>query len=175
VALLVALVLVFLYRAGSFEAVKAFVADRLTDARPAETTAVPVALQNPPAEPEVQLAAVTFDSVEATLTAIPATAPPTVPATVPSSGTGVVPEGRYFIHVNSFLTQDRAETDVEHWAGTGMPAFFRTAEIRGKSWFRVYLGPFPTQEAADAQARGLKDTGAISYFMITRLAAGPDI
>lgn len=174
-ALLVALVLVFLYRAGSFEAVKTFVADRLTSARPEGTKALPLALQNPPAEPEVQLAAVVSDSVGATLAAVPAAAPTTVASNVPATGTGVAPEGRYFIHVNSFLTQDRAETDVEHWTGTGMPAFFRTAEIRGKNWFRVYLGPFPTQEAADAQARALKDNGEISYFMITRLAAGPDI
>ncbi|MCB1185148.1 AAA family ATPase [bacterium] len=78
------------------------------------------------------------------------------------------PEG-FFIHISSFRTLERAETQVRRIESRELPALTRTEDVRGTTWFRVYIGPYADREAARQRANELKDAGRISYYQIVRL------
>jgi len=76
------------------------------------------------------------------------------------------PSGRFFVHISSFRTPDRARTYVERWERDGVPAEFEESTVRDAEWFRVYLGPFPSRARALAVADSLKEAHDITYLRI---------
>jgi hypothetical protein len=57
--------------------------------------------------------------------------------------------GAISLQVAAFRERERAREHVESLRREGLPAFSAPAEIPGRGrWFRVYVGPYPTEAAA---------------------------
>jgi TolA-binding protein len=76
---------------------------------------------------------------------------------VPSNGGAVT--GGYAVQVGSFTDPTRAEKLLKEYEGEGRSGEIRQVTIAGKLYYRVWLGPFATQEEASAYAESLKAQG----------------
>jgi tetratricopeptide (TPR) repeat protein len=76
---------------------------------------------------------------------------------VPSNGGTAT--GGYAVQVGSFTDPDRAEKLLREYEGEGRSGEIRQVTIAGKLYYRVWLGPFATQEEASAYAGSLKAQG----------------
>ncbi|MFH2052575.1 MAG: AAA family ATPase [bacterium] len=81
----------------------------------------------------------------------------------------------FYIHVSSFQEQERVEIEVDRLAKLGYEARSHAEPRLGIMWLRVFIGPFPSREAALDQARDLIAAGAIAYYEIREFESGfPD-
>jgi cell division septation protein DedD len=66
------------------------------------------------------------------------------PAEVPAGH-----EGAYQLQVSSFHTQTEAQSFADQLRARGHKAYVLEANVQGRgTWYRVRIGPFPTQHAA---------------------------
>lgn len=84
----------------------------------------------------------------------PVAAAPAKPAGVPAK---VVAGGNYIIQVASVQKKSGAQDLSDRLSKSGYPAFVEETDLGAKGiWFRVYVGPFGSREAADGTASSLK-------------------
>jgi cell division septation protein DedD len=72
-------------------------------------------------------------------------------SSAPTSGETVGPghDGGYQLQVSSFRTQAEGEAFAEQLRARGHKAYVLEARVPGRgTWYRVRVGPFPTQHAA---------------------------
>lgn len=68
------------------------------------------------------------------------------------------------VHVFSFTTTERADVCYANLASQGLPAFgARETGADGRTWYRIYLGPFAHRAQAKALVDSLTQVGAIQY------------
>jgi DedD protein len=67
--------------------------------------------------------------------------------------------GKYTIQVASLQSAEMARDMVDKLKSTGYPAYQRTAEISGTTWYRVRIGEFATREAAGEMFKKLSGDG----------------
>ena len=72
----------------------------------------------------------------------------------------------YCIHVASFASELRAREFRNHLSARNLTAIVRTASVRDKTWFRVYLGPYESRSTAEAVQRQLVADSTIDYSLI---------
>jgi len=106
--------------------------------------------------------------------AAPATpATKTVPATKPMTASVAAPakavSGGYVLQVASFRDVESAETLRQKLASKGYPQFTEPADLGSKgTWYRVYVGPVATKEAAEAHSRKLQEQEKITPLLRKR-------
>lgn len=84
----------------------------------------------------------------------PVAAAPAKPAGIPAK---VVAGGNYIIQVASVQKKSGAQDLSARLSKSGYPAFVEETDLGAKGiWFRVYVGPFGSREAADGTASSLK-------------------
>ena len=76
---------------------------------------------------------------------------------IPSNGGALT--GGYAVQVGSFTDPSRAEKLLAGYKSEGRSGEIRQVTIAGKLYYRVWLGPFATQEEASAYAESLKAQG----------------
>ncbi|MBN2125271.1 MAG: SPOR domain-containing protein [Deltaproteobacteria bacterium] len=74
------------------------------------------------------------------------------------------PNKVYFLHVASFKEQPNAVKKTDALKAAKCKAFFVEEKISGERWYRVYVGRFPSEQAARKRGAELADMGIISYF-----------
>jgi cell division septation protein DedD len=79
------------------------------------------------------------------------------------------PAAGYAVHVHSFRDQERSNADLAQLRDRGYPCFSRLHDIQGVTWFRVYVGLYPTLEAAQAVARELQAEGRYPYSLVVKI------
>ena len=78
----------------------------------------------------------------------------------------------YYIHVASFRDKLRAQGQVQIFVRAGYQASYDPVDLKEKGvWYRVYVGPYPNEVAADTAARRIKDTGLSSYTVVEERSA----
>jgi septal ring-binding cell division protein DamX len=76
------------------------------------------------------------------------------------------PVAGFYLHIYSFRTPERADSMVRRWDNPEDSISIHQQEVRGVDWYRVYLGPYPTREAALMVALRLKQDGTIGYYKV---------
>ena len=67
--------------------------------------------------------------------------------------------GDYAVQVGSFTERERAEELLGEYKTQGRSGEVRQAVVSGKTYYRVWLGPFPSSADASAYAESLKERG----------------
>jgi len=76
-------------------------------------------------------------------------------------------EGGYQLQVSSFHTQAEAESFAEQLRARGHKAYVLEAHVSGRgTWFRVRVGPFPTQHAAMQYRAGFESREHVVPFVV---------
>ena len=92
---------------------------------------------------------------------------------LPASKPGTVtpaPEGSYYsVHVASFREISRAGTETDYLEKKGFEALVISAEVKGQTWYRVYVGEFGAKEEAAAVRLQLLDLSRIGYAKVVTL------
>jgi len=70
----------------------------------------------------------------------------------------------FFLHIYSFEEKENAEKNVEILKTEGQKAFYVKEEIKGRDWYRVYIGEFSSEQSARQTGSALKEKGLIPYF-----------
>lgn len=65
----------------------------------------------------------------------------------------------FAVQVGSFTDRDRAENVLSEYQAKARPGEIRQAAIAGTTYYRVWLGPFGTEQEASSYAQGLKNQG----------------
>ena len=89
----------------------------------------------------------------------PSPAPPPAPAAPAGGNTGsrvrgLMGKGPYAVQVAALTDRQAAAAAAERLRAQGLPAATVTATSKGKTWYRLRVGSFPSREAA-ARAAGL--------------------
>jgi hypothetical protein len=75
----------------------------------------------------------------------------------------------YYLHVESFRSEKSAQTSVKNFQRKGITAVVKKEKVaKLGDWYRVYIGPFPSRQAAKQKASELKKKGVIEYAAIKR-------
>jgi cell division protein FtsN len=93
--------------------------------------------------------------------------PPPVskPATVTPA-----PEGSYYtVHVASFRDMSRAGSETDYLEKNGYEPIVIPADVKGETWYRVYVGEFGSKEEAAAERLKLLDLRRIGYARVVTL------
>jgi len=77
------------------------------------------------------------------------------------------PAGKYTIQIGSHPALKEAAEQANTVEALGLQPYLRSAEIRGKGkWFRLYVGGFPTREAAEKTGQLYRDQHLIDSFVV---------
>ena len=79
-----------------------------------------------------------------------------------------VPEG-FYVHVSSFRDLSRADVFATECAAHALPPRIRDVIIEGQRWYRVYVGPYGHEAAAQEAAASVKEQKLSSWTMIVGL------
>jgi hypothetical protein len=75
----------------------------------------------------------------------------------------------YYLHVESFRAENSARISVKNYQRKGLSAVIKKEKVaKLGDWYRVYIGPFPSRQAAKQKATELKKKGIIDYAAIKR-------
>jgi DedD protein len=144
---------------------------------PRSATPTPTPIRPPP--PTDRLSVVPLPA-QAVLEASPVVTRPRDPLTkeasevaqisaAPTTGETAAPghEGGYQLQVSSFHTQAEAESFAEQLRARGHKAYVLEAHVSGRgTWFRVRVGPFPTQHAAMQYRAGFEAREHVVPFVV---------
>lgn len=83
------------------------------------------------------------------------------------------PRGDFFVHLASFRKGERARAFVDSLAAMHRDAVVKSVDISGKTWYRVYLGPFLSREEARVRVEAIRRESDLKYFKIVEMPDGP--
>ena len=107
-------------------------------------------------EPDPLIAGPEIRSIDSSTEAVPTVA---APAAVDS----------FIIHVASFQDKERARHFRNRLANDGWNSFVQVFSVaNGRTWNRVYLGPFAGRKSASLAVEELTSGGVINYYKIIR-------
>jgi DedD protein len=76
-------------------------------------------------------------------------------------------EGGYQLQVSSFHTEAEAESFAQQLRARGHKAYVLEAQVQGRgTWYRVRIGPFPTQHAAAQYRTTFEDREHVVPFIV---------
>lgn len=90
-------------------------------------------------------------------------------SSAPTSGETVSPghDGGYQLQVSSFRTQAEGEAFAEQLRARGHKAYVLEARVPGRgTWYRVRIGPFPTQHAATQYRSSFESREHVVPFVV---------
>jgi type II secretory pathway predicted ATPase ExeA/cell division septation protein DedD len=73
------------------------------------------------------------------------------------------------VHVGSFQDSLRAEVLADRFREEDYPVHVRLTVVNSVDWFRVYVGPWPTSDAAHEIQTEITEAGLVSWSMVTRI------
>jgi cell division septation protein DedD len=77
-------------------------------------------------------------------------------------------EGGYQLQVSSFRTQAEADQFAAQLRARSHKAYVVEAHVPGRgTWFRVRIGPFPSQQAAASYRSGFEGREHVVPFLVT--------
>ena len=80
------------------------------------------------------------------------------------------PAGSYYaIHVASFKDISRAGTETDYLVENGYEVSVKEVDVKGESWYRVYVGEFDYREEAEAIRVQLGELRRIAYTRVVTL------
>lgn len=89
---------------------------------------------------------------------------------VPEETGTPAPEGSYYsIHIASFRDMTRAGSETDYLEKSDFEVKVIETQVRGETWYRVYVGEFKTKEEAEKARRELLSLSRIGYAMIVTL------
>jgi cell division protein FtsN len=141
--------------------------DRLSDEEAAPAAATPAAT---PTEAPVRVVppSATAPTAVPTPTVRPTPVPTPRPTPVPTAPPAAALRGTFQVQVQALSDRAAADRLVRDLRAKGYDVRVSTAEVGGKTLYRVRVGPFATEEAARAAIERLKGEGFPEAF----LAAG---
>jgi hypothetical protein len=75
----------------------------------------------------------------------------------------------YYLHVASFKTEQKANQSVKKFQRHGLNAVVNKENVPKKGvWYRIYIGPFSSQQEAKLKASELKNEGIIDYAAVKK-------
>jgi len=75
----------------------------------------------------------------------------------------------FYVHVSSFRELARADLFAADCAAGALPPRIRDVSIDGQLWYRVYVGPYGNQEAAQEAEASVKEHRLSTWTMIVRI------
>jgi cell division protein FtsN len=78
------------------------------------------------------------------------------------------PEGRYTLQIGSFPVLDEARDQSDSLEALGMKPYMRAANVRGKQWYRLYVGGFATKEAAEKMGTRYVSQHMIDAYIVSK-------
>ena len=91
-----------------------------------------------------------------------------VPQSMPKElGTSTL--GKYTVQVSSYPTEPEAEKMASDLKAKGFAAFYVTARIKDRTWYRVSVGIFATQQEADVYKNDLITRAKVSSAIVQKI------
>jgi len=84
-----------------------------------------------------------------TVAPVAAPRPPAPPAPAPARAAAPPVQNDYWVQAGSFSTIANAERAQDSLAFWGITSIIETRTVDGRNWFRVRIGPYPSQDEAD--------------------------
>ncbi len=72
----------------------------------------------------------------------------------------------FYLQVSSYFVADLARKEAEAWQRRGQPARMESWTGQGKTWYRVLLGPYPSQEQAQSAGQSFKARRLVASFFV---------
>jgi cell division protein FtsN len=76
--------------------------------------------------------------------------------------------GKFTLQIGSHPSLSDAKVQLDDLEAKGLKPFQREAEVKGRKWYRVFVGGYPTKEAAERAGRRYVSTHVIQAFVISR-------
>ncbi|MGQ0587706.1 MAG: SPOR domain-containing protein [Gammaproteobacteria bacterium] len=89
----------------------------------------------------------------------PAATAPAVASAAPKAEEPPVAPGGWFIQVGSFSSRANARGALQKLFGMGLPTVIQSVEVGKTLWYRVRVGPYPTEAAATAALAKIRQGG----------------
>ena len=77
--------------------------------------------------------------------------------------------GKFTLQIGSFPVTEEARDQAESLEALGLKPFMRPAEVKGKRWYRVYVGGFETKDAAEKAGTRYIAQHMIEAFVISKM------
>ncbi|MGD9077482.1 MAG: SPOR domain-containing protein [Desulfobacteraceae bacterium] len=75
------------------------------------------------------------------------------------------PKAKYTVQLASLDEKNKAESFISDLAQRGYPAYFYEAKVKGKTYYRVRCGKFPSRKAAEDYASKLRREAGMKGFV----------
>lgn len=87
------------------------------------------------------------------------------------TNTSTVPNKRYIVQIGSYLSKDTANDISSYYRGQGYPAYIRSKDSEGKTYYRLRIGPFKEKGKAEEYLTTLKSSkyGKNCYISVVYL------
>ncbi len=79
--------------------------------------------------------------------------------TIPEVNTPDAASPAYAIQVASLQDRENADSVKQKFMAKGYPAYAQSSEIKGVTWYRVRIGPYPNRAMAEKDCSSLKEAG----------------
>jgi cell division septation protein DedD len=77
--------------------------------------------------------------------------------------------GKFSLQIGSYPHEKEAKFRMETLEGLGLKPFFRTAELPGKgTWYRVFIGGYPSKDAAEKAGQQYRKKHVIESYIVSR-------
>ena len=81
------------------------------------------------------------------------------------------PDGKFTLQIGSYPALNEAKDLVDALEALGLRPYLRVAEIKGKGkWFRVYMGGYPSKDAALDAGEQYKSKHVINSYIVAKMA-----
>ena len=77
--------------------------------------------------------------------------------------------GKYTVQVASYATENEAKNHAKNLKDQGYSAFYLSAKVKSKVWYRVSVGLFPTYKNAMAYQKQMSQKGGISSSFVQKI------
>lgn len=126
-------------------------------------------LPSPSPAPKVGLSAALPATANQAPTVVPEVAKPTVPVTAaPKQTAAVRPTSEWALNIASYADPASAEQQVQRLRDAGYPVVVQPATVNGKSWWRVQVPGYASQQDAKAAANEIQNKLGVRGIWVVR-------
>jgi cell division protein FtsN len=83
------------------------------------------------------------------------------------------PAGKFTLQIGSYPVLDEARDQSDSLEALGMKPFMRPAEVKGKRWFRLYVGGFKTKDAAEKMGARYVSQHMVEAYIVSKMVDQP--
>ena len=83
------------------------------------------------------------------------------------------PEGRFTIQIGSYPVLEEARDQSDSLEALGLKPYMRPANVRGKQWYRLYVGGFATKDAAEKMGTRYVSQHMIEAYIVAKRVDEP--